>query len=100
MAELSRALVTLLGGLALGLTMAEGRFYWRRWRTGEANPRLLPLVCVRLGIAALVVFAELALIERLGREYLTWRVPLAFAAFVLLGAGLLRLLVLDEDARR
>ena len=94
---LLRAFVTLLGGLVLGLTLAEARFYWLRRQAGEGNPRLLPMMLIRLGAAALIVFAEVALVERLGKDYVTWRVPLALVAFVALGVGLFRMLTLDEE---
>lgn len=102
MVELARSIALGLGGVATGLALAELRLYLGRYR--RKNPdeplpfgRLRAIILIRAAMLCAFGYMAAELIQRLGKDTLTWRTPVAALAYAIAVCGLV--LILREDER-
>lgn len=103
MVELARSIALGLGGTATGFAIAELRLYIARYRRHSPSEpltteRLRAIILIRLGMLVAFGFMAAEIVQRLGRDQLTWRTPVAALAFAIGLVGLV--LILREDERQ
>lgn len=98
-AEIWRSFTIGLGGVVLGVALAEAFLYAGRYRAG-ASQRYLFMALQRLGTCLGVTFIELELADRLTSSGLTFRTPLAFVCFAVVLTAILGILRDDEHRRQ